>query len=131
MPVSASKAAPVLVKVPLPLIAFASTAAESALITSPALSAMSPAPKLPSEPINVPPEMLPELKCLIRADIAGRPDPARTPVLTNGQTFELMVGSDLDRDFYVASVGWYASNVLAVAPKATIKITTPLTWPPR
>jgi hypothetical protein len=71
---------------------------------------------------NVPPELLSTLGCLIRADIAGQPDPARTPVVTNGQTFWLRVESDLDRDFYVASVGWHASNVLARASNATIKL---------
>jgi hypothetical protein len=71
---------------------------------------------------NVPLERLPHLRCLIRADQAGRPDPARTPELTNGQFFELQIGSDLDRNFYVASVGWNASNILARAPQATIKL---------
>jgi serine/threonine-protein kinase len=71
---------------------------------------------------NVPPELLSTLGCLIRADIAGQPDPARTPVVTNGQTFWLKVESDLDRDFYVASVGWHASNVLSRASNATIKL---------
>jgi hypothetical protein len=61
---------------------------------------------------NVPPALLAGLPCLIRADIAGRPDPARSPELTNGQTFRLQVESKLDRNFYVASVGWTASNAM-------------------
>ena len=72
---------------------------------------------------NVPLPMLSGLKCLIRADWAGSPDPARTPALTNGQTFQLKVESELDRNFYVASIGWHASNVLARASNATIKLT--------
>jgi eukaryotic-like serine/threonine-protein kinase len=71
---------------------------------------------------NVPPDLLPGLRCVIRADQAGRPDPSRTPELTNGQLFSLQVESPLDRNFYVASVGWNASNLLARAPEATIKL---------
>ena len=56
----------------------------------------------------------------IHADQAGRSDPARSPPLTNGQTFRLKVDSFFDRAFYCAEVGWAASNLLAVAPKAKI-----------
>lgn len=71
---------------------------------------------------NVPPELLSGLRCVIRADQAGRPDPARTPELTNGQIFWLQVESPLDRNFYVASVGWNASNLLARAPEAAVQL---------
>jgi len=67
---------------------------------------------------NVPPDWLPRLRVQIHADQAGRPDPSRSPVLTNGQTFRLKVGSFFDRAFYAAEVGWAASNLLAVAPDA-------------
>jgi len=66
--------------------------------------------------------MLPMMRCLVRADIAGQPDPARTPFLTNGQIFSLQVQSKLDRDFYIASVGWHASNILARASNATVRL---------
>ena len=72
--------------------------------------------------INVPSDLVATLHCLIRADQVGRPDPARTPILTNGQIFHLMAESPLDRDFYIASVGWQASNILAQASNATIKL---------
>jgi len=73
--------------------------------------------------VNVPADLVSGLHCLIRADIAGRPDPARTPLLTNGQEFWLKVGSDIDRNFYVASVGWNATNLVARASNAAIKLT--------
>ena len=71
---------------------------------------------------NVSPELLPGLRCVIRADQAGRPDPARTPELTNGQLFSLQVESSLDRNFYVASIGWKVTNLLAHAPEAAIQL---------
>jgi serine/threonine protein kinase len=71
---------------------------------------------------NMPADMLESLRCVIRADIANMPDPARTPVLTNGQIFSLRVQSELERDFYVASVGWYGSNILARASNATVRL---------
>lgn len=79
---------------------------------------------------NVPPEMAAGMRLLIRADQAGRPDPARSPVLTNGQVFRLRVESPLDRAFYCASVGWAATNLLKIAPEAQIllKETEPSTW---
>jgi hypothetical protein len=71
---------------------------------------------------NVPPEELAALRCVIRADQAGRPDPARSPVVTNGEAFWLQAQSSLDRNFYVATVGWTASNLLQRAPEATARI---------
>ena len=71
---------------------------------------------------NMPAEMVESLRCVIRADIANHPDPARTPVLTNGQVFSLKVQSDLERDFYVASVGWYGSNILTRASNAIVRL---------
>jgi len=71
---------------------------------------------------NVPPEWLPRLAVRIQADQAGRPDPPRSPVLTNGQTFTLKVGSFFDRAFYCAEVGWAASNLISVAPQAMIRL---------
>ncbi len=73
--------------------------------------------------LNVPAELLPSLRCQIKADQPGRPDPTRSPILTNGQTFRLRVESDLDRNFYVASVGWTASNLLTAASNALIRLT--------
>jgi hypothetical protein len=73
--------------------------------------------------LGVPLEQAANLRCVIRADQPGRPDPARTPVLTNGQSFMLRYEEDLDRSFYVASVDWSASNLLAVAPNAVVKLT--------
>ena len=72
--------------------------------------------------VNVPPDLVSGLRCVIRADQAGRPDPARTPELTNCQLFSLQVESPLDRNFYVASVGWNASNLLVHAPEAAIQL---------
>ena len=72
---------------------------------------------------KVPPELLPSLRCQIRADQAGRPDPPRSPILRHGETFRLKVESRLDRDFYVTSVGWYATNLLPKASNAAIQLT--------
>lgn len=71
---------------------------------------------------NVPSDWLPRLKVRIHADQAGRPDPPRSPVLTNGQVFRLRVGSFFDRAFYAAEVGWATSNLLDVAPQARILV---------
>jgi hypothetical protein len=71
---------------------------------------------------DVPAEWLPRLRVRIFADQAGRPDPPRTPVLTNGQIFHLRVESFLDRAFYCAPVGFVATNFMKVAPEAKIRI---------
>ena len=73
--------------------------------------------------MNVPAELLPSLRCLIRADIAGRPDPARTPVVIHGGIFRLRMKTTDDRNFYVASAGWSASNLLATASNSFIRLT--------
>jgi hypothetical protein len=73
--------------------------------------------------VGAPADLLPSLRCLIRADQPGRPDPPRTGVLTNGQSFVLKYQSDLDRNFYVASVGWSARELLGVASNAVIRLT--------
>jgi serine/threonine protein kinase len=72
--------------------------------------------------INVPPEWKNRLAVKIFADQAGRLDPERSPLLTNGQSFVLKVGSFFDRAFYCAEVGWAASNLLSVAPEARIRL---------
>ncbi|MBI3853718.1 MAG: serine/threonine protein kinase [Verrucomicrobia bacterium] len=73
--------------------------------------------------LNVPDALLPSLRCHIRADIAGRPDPPRSTIVTHGQTFHLRVETPDDRNFYVASVGWTASNLLATASNAFVRLT--------
>ena len=52
-----------------------------------------------------------------------RPDPPRTGIITNGQTFLLKYESDLDRNFYVASVNWSAPELLAAYSNAVIRLT--------
>jgi serine/threonine protein kinase len=73
--------------------------------------------------LGVTPELLPSLRCLIRADQPGRPDPPRSGIITNGQTFLLKYESDLDRNFYVGSVGWSARELLATSSNAVIRLT--------
>ena len=72
--------------------------------------------------VGLPDEVAATLRCQIKADQPGRPDPPRTPVLTNGQAFRLRIEDDLDRNFYVASVGWRVTNVLAVTTNGYIKL---------
>ncbi len=73
--------------------------------------------------LGVPAARLPSLHCLIRADQPGRPDPPRTGILTNGQVFRLKYESELDRNFYVASVDWSARELLAAHSNAVIRLT--------
>jgi serine/threonine protein kinase len=71
---------------------------------------------------NIPPELLSTLKVRVFADVPGLPDPAKTPVLTNGQIFLLAHSSRQERAFYVGSVNFRATNVLAKAPNAGFDI---------
>ncbi len=74
------------------------------------------------EVANLPPKLAASLRWRIRADWVGLPDPARSPVLTNGQVFRLRVQSWRDRDFYVASIGWRAKDLVPKYPNATVRL---------
>jgi serine/threonine protein kinase len=71
---------------------------------------------------DFPPDLASQLKFRVFADIPGLPDPPKTPILTNGQAFLLAHSSRQERAFYLGSVNFRASNVLAQATNAAINI---------
>ena len=71
---------------------------------------------------NIPPDLANRLTVRVFSDIPGLPDPAKTPPLTNGQVFLLGDCSVRERAFYFGAVNFQASNVLARAPDAGIRV---------
>lgn len=73
--------------------------------------------------LEMPTDVVQGLKVRIRVDQPGRPDPFASGILTNGQEFFLRIADNVPGNFYLASVGWSATNLLASHKYATATLT--------
>ncbi|MCI0541641.1 MAG: serine/threonine protein kinase [Verrucomicrobiales bacterium] len=71
---------------------------------------------------NVPPDLASQLQVRVFSDIPAMPDVAKTSPLTNGQIFFLGQSHVRERAFYFGQINFLATNVLARAPEASIRI---------